>query len=150
MTFYTFESLIYTYEPILKLKLIIGRLFTFKRPFPLKMPLLGRYDLLSDQTDIENNPLGVYQAYITFCNDEHKTERECPLSKKRFLLKMPLLGRYYLLSDQTYIENNPLGVYQAYITFYNDEHKKERECPLSKKRFLLSCLFLRRFKHRQC
>ena len=99
MTFYTFESLIYTYEPILKLKLIIGRLFTFKRPFPLKMPLLGRY---------------------------------------------------YLLSDQTYIENNPLGVYQAYITFYNDEHKKERECPLSKKRFLLSCLFLRRFKHRQC
>src|SRR5699024_12035994 len=74
------------YEPILKFKLIIGRLFTFKRPFPLKMPLLGRYYLLSDQTFIGDNHLGVYQAYITFYNDEHKKERECPLSKKRFLL----------------------------------------------------------------
>src|SRR5699024_6117890 len=99
MIFYTFLSLIYTYEPILKFKLKIGRLFTFKRPFPLKMPLLGRY---------------------------------------------------YLLSDQTYIGDNHLGVYQAYITFYNDEHKKERECSLSKKRFLLSYLLLRRFKHPQC
>src|SRR5699024_4993204 len=99
MTFYTFLSLIYTYELFLKFNFKIGRLFTFKRPF---------------------------------------------------LLKMNLLDRYYLLSDQTYIENNTLGVYQAHITFYNDEHKKERECPLSKKRFLLSCLFLRRFKHRQC
>src|SRR5699024_3012334 len=99
MTFYTFESLIYTYEPILKLKLIIVCLFTFNL---------------------------------------------------QFQLKIMLLYSYFLISEQTYIENNPLGVYQAYITFYNDEHKKERECPLSKKRFLLSCLFLRRFKHRQC
>src|SRR5699024_4369613 len=99
MIFYKFLSLIYTYESFLELKLIIGRFLIIKR---------------------------------------------------LFLLNMPLLNSCYLLSDETYIENNHLGVYQTYITFYNDEHKKERECPLSKKRFLLSCLFLRRFKHRQC